>query len=106
MIKETLNRHLQFLKVSPIRRVPPKDLSMDIDWIDGKLKFARWIQVISMGLLMAFYGVLLVLFFVKDTLVFEPSYSSIFFLAAVRFYSLYAQWNKTENLMKLLRKLV
>ncbi|MFQ3597741.1 MAG: hypothetical protein SNJ55_07840 [Chloroherpetonaceae bacterium] len=106
MIKADLNRHLQFLKVSPIRRVPPKDLSMDVAWIDGKLKLAKWIQVISLGLLLAFFVAMFVLVFVKDTLVFKPSYSFSIFFATVMFYSLYAQWNKIESLLKLLRKLV
>ncbi len=52
MIKADLQPHLHFLKVSPIRRIPPKDLSTDITWIDGQLKLAKWIQVVSLGLLL------------------------------------------------------
>ncbi len=106
MIKADLQRHLHFLKASPIRRVPPKDLSLDITWMDGKLKLAKWIQVISLGLLLAFYVMILVLCVVKDALVFEPSYSIFAFLATLSFSITYAQWNKVESLLKLLRKLV
>ncbi len=106
MIKADLQRHLHFLKVSPIRRVPPKDLSMDIAWIDGKLKLAKWIQVVSLGLLLTIFVTMLVLVIVKDVLVFKSSYSFSIFFVAVMFYSLYAHWNKVESLLKLLRKLV
>jgi len=54
LIKTELKQDFQFLKVSPIRRVPPKDLSIDIAWIDKKLRLARWIQLISAGL---FFGI-------------------------------------------------
>ncbi len=67
MIKDELKQDFQFLKVSPIRRVPPKDLSQDKEWIDGKLRLARWIQiasVIPLGVL--FLGLSLRVFFFED----------------------------------------
>lgn len=57
MIKDELKQDFQFLKVSPIRRVPPKDLSQDKEWIDGKLRLAWWIQIVSIiALVVLFLG--------------------------------------------------
>ncbi len=106
MIKTELKQDFQFLKVSPIRRVPPKDLSMDIAWIDKKLRLARWVQLISAGLLLVSFVAFLVLVFSKDSVVFEPAHFIISFFGLIAFLSTLTRWNKIEVLLKILRKLV
>jgi hypothetical protein len=106
MIKTELKLDLQFLKVSPIRRVPPKDLSQDKEWIDGKLRLARWIQIASIIPLVVFFlGVSSILFFFEDLpLVKAKSLISIIFFGTLTFAGLFYRWNKIESLLKILKK--
>jgi hypothetical protein len=106
MIKDELKQDFQFLKVSPIRRVPPKDLSMDIAWIDGKLRLAWWIQIASIIPLVVFFlGVSSILFFFEDLpLVKAKSLISIIFFGTLTFAGLFYRWNKIESLLKILKR--
>lgn len=106
VIKEHLKHDFQFLKVSPLRRVPPKDLSIDVDWIDRKLRLAKWIKLCSGGLLLVFFTAMLLAVFTKEKLVFEPAYSLLSIFSFISFISAFTRWNKNEILLKILRKLV
>ncbi len=105
MIKTELKQDFQFLKVSPIRRVPPKDLSMDIAWIDGKLRLARWIQIASgipLGLL--FLGLSLGVFFFEDLPPVKTTSLIVIFFGTITFAGLFYRWNKIESLLKILKR--
>ncbi len=105
MIKTELKQDFQFLKVSPIRRVPPKDLSMDIAWIDDKLRLARWIQIVSvipLGVL--FLGLSLGVFFFEDLPPVKVKSLIVIFFGTITFAGLFYRWNKIESLLKILKK--
>jgi hypothetical protein len=105
MIKTELKQDLQFLKVSPIRRVPPKDLSQDKEWIDGKLRLARWIQIILASFLFVISVAFLVIVFSKEKLVLESAYTIFSFFGTAILFSTFERWRKIESLLKILRKL-
>jgi hypothetical protein len=105
MIKDELKQDLQFLKVSPIRRMPPKDLSQDKEWIDGKLRLAKWLQIISASFLFVYFVAFLVLVFSKEKLVLESAYSIFSFFSLIILLSTFERWRKIESLLKILRKL-
>ncbi len=105
MIKDELKQDFQFLKVSPIRRVPPKDLSQDKEWIDGKLRLARWIQiasVIPLGVL--FLGLSLRVFFFEDLPPVKTTSLILIFFGTLTFAGLFYRWNKIQSLMKILKR--
>ncbi len=105
MIKDELKQDFQFLKVSPIRRVPPKDLSQDKEWIDGKLRLARWIQiasVIPLGVL--FLGLSLRVFFFEDLPPVKTTSLILIFFGTLTFAGLFYRWNKIESLLKILKR--
>ncbi len=106
MIKAELKQEdVQFLKVSPIRRVPPKDLSQDEAWIEGRLKLAKWLQLMSrlvMGVIAV--GLLLALCFSDELPLISAKLLVLMFLGTVAVVSLYYRWNKIESLLKILSK--
>ncbi len=105
MIKDELKQDFQFLKVSPIRRVPPKDLSQDKEWIDGKLRLARWIQiasVIPLGVL--FLGLSLRVFFFEDLPPVKTTSLILIFFGTLTFAGLFYRWNKIKSLLKILKR--
>ncbi len=106
MIKAELKQEdVQFLKVSPIRRVPPKDLSQDEAWIEGRLKLAKWLQLMSrlvMGVIAG--GLLLALCFSDELPLISAKLLVPMFLGTVAVVSLYYRWNKIESLLKILNK--
>ena len=106
MIKAELKQEdVQFLKVSPIRRVPPKDLSQDEAWIEGRLKLAKWLQLMSrlvMGVIAV--GLLLALCFSDELPLISAKLLVLMFLGTVAVISLYYRWNKIESLLKILSK--
>jgi hypothetical protein len=105
MIKDELKQDFQFLKVSPIRRVPPKDLSMDIAWIDGKLRLAWWIQIASIIPLVVFFlGVSSILFFFEDLPPVKAKSLILIFIGTFTFAGLFYRWNKIESLLKILKR--
>jgi len=105
MIKDELKQDFQFLKVSPIRRVPPKDLSMDIAWIDGKLRLAWWIQIASIIPLVVFFlGVSSILFFFEDLPPVKAKSLILIFIGTLTFAGLFYRWNKIESLLKILKR--
>jgi hypothetical protein len=105
MIKDELKQDLQFLKVSPIRRVPPKDLSQDKEWIDGKLRLAWWIQIVSIIPLVVFFlGVSSILFFFEDLPPVKAKSLILIFIGTFTFAGLFYRWNKIESLLKILKR--
>jgi len=105
LIKTELKQDFQFLKVSPIRRVPPKDLSQDKEWIDGKLRLARWIQIASIIPLVVFFlGVSSILFFFEDLPPVKAKSLILIFIGTFTFAGLFYRWNKIESLLKILKR--
>jgi hypothetical protein len=105
MIKAELKQDVQFLKASPIRRVPPKDLSQDEAWIEGRLKLAKWLQLISrivIGVIVV--GLLLAQFFSDELPLISAKSLILMFLGIMAVVSLYYRWNKIESLLKILNK--
>jgi hypothetical protein len=105
MIKAELKQDVQFLKASPIRLVPPKDLSQDEAWIEGRLKLAKWLQLISrivIGVIVV--GLLLAQFFSDELPLISAKSLILMFLGIMAVVSLYYRWNKIESLLKILNK--
>jgi len=105
MIKAELKQDVQFLKASPIRLVPPKDLSQDEAWIEGKLRLARWIQIASIIPLVVFFlGVSSILFFFEDLPPVKAKSLILIFIGTFTFAGLFYRWNKIESLLKILKR--
>lgn len=105
LINAELKREMVIEKISPIRKIPPKDLTQDLAWIDGKVKWAKRIQTIALLATGVFVCAILYAVFTKDEVTASPAIvlaMCMFFFSAA---TLAERSRKQELLMKLLREL-